>query len=122
MKALNAERASANRPPLKARDKLNRTASRIAREYAAADTLELKERSEDMLTILKRLGYRFSKVAESAASGQPGVPEVLKTWMDSPPHREHVLGDFTEVGVGYAQSPSGKPSLAASFLARPLRN
>ncbi len=116
--ALNKERSSADLRPLVAHAKLTAAATRIAGVFAGVDSLEKKEPGQDLVTILRRLGYRYRKVAESAASGQPGVPEVVKTWMDKPNLREHVLGDFTEVGVGYANSRTGKPYWCL-ILARP---
>jgi uncharacterized protein YkwD len=35
--------------------------------------------------------------------------------MDSPPHRENILGDFTEIGVAKAVGEDGKPYWAAEF-------
>ena len=44
----------------------------------------------------------------------------MKTWMESPNHKSHILGDFTEVGVGYAATRSGQPYWCI-VLARPAR-
>lgn len=116
--ALNKERAAAGLRALVVRPKLAEAATRIVKEYSDADTLKLKERKTELVAILERLGYPYRRVAESAASGQPGVPEVVKTWMGSPDLREQILGDFTEIGVGYANSRTGKPYWGL-VLARP---
>jgi uncharacterized protein YkwD len=116
---LNKARSDANLPALKSRPKLTAAAAKLAKEYASGDTLDLKERSQDLIGLLKKSGYRYQKLAESTASGQPGAREVAGTLMDSPTHKEHILGDFTEIGVGYAVSESGKPYWCM-VLARPL--
>jgi uncharacterized protein YkwD len=121
VKALNKERAAADGlAPLKANEMLTTAAMKVARQFAAADSFDLKGKGEDVFKILERLGYRFRKIAETAASGYSDVPDVVKCWIDAPENRRFVLGDFSEVGVGYAVSASGKPYWLL-ILARPLK-
>ncbi len=118
-KAINKARFDAGLPALKLNDKLSQGATEIASRFAEADSLDPKDPGDNLVTILKRLGYRFQKLAESAASGQPAAADVLRTWMDSKAHRQHVLDNFTEIGVGYSSSKSLKPYWCL-VLARPL--
>jgi uncharacterized protein YkwD len=41
------------------------------------------------------------------SSGQETVAEVMRTWMESPPHRENILADFTEMGGAVTQGKNG---------------
>lgn len=118
VKALDSERASADLPRLKVSEKLNGAAFRIAKGYADSNSLDPRKRGEDLVSLLERLDYKYSKLAESAASGQPNVEDVIKTWMASHSHREQILSDFTEIGAGYALSRSGPPYWFV-ILARP---
>jgi len=44
--------------------------------------------------------YRFFAVGENLAAGQQTPAEVMKKWMESPPHRELILGpNWKELGV-----------------------
>jgi len=48
---------------------------------------------------VKRRGYRYQEVGENIADGQTSVESVMRSWMNSPPHRKNILGDFTEMGA-----------------------
>ena len=39
-----------------------------------------------------------SALLEMARDGK-SVAEVMKGWMNSPPHKKNILGDFTQIGV-----------------------
>ncbi len=121
VKAINKERVSAKLPALTSRAKLQTAAMQLAHQFAEADSFDLKGKGDDLVTIINRLKYRYRRLAESAASGQPDVSEVVKTWTESPAHKDYLLGDFREVGIGYATSASGKPYWTL-VLAKPLKN
>lgn len=55
-------------------------------------------------------------VGECVAEGYPDVPAVVAGWMNSPPHREIVLGDFTACGAGVAYGRDGTAFWCADFL------
>ena len=96
---------------MKANAKLITAASQVAKRVRRRRFVRPQGRKgDDVLKILERLGYRFRKFAETAASGQSDVPDVVKSWMDAPENRKFVLGDFTEAGVGYAVSPRASPT------------
>jgi len=44
------------------------------------------------------VGYDYERAGENLARGFDSSAGVVTAWMDSPTHRENVLGDFTEVG------------------------
>jgi len=46
------------------------------------------------------------------------VSESVSGWMESPPHRKNILGDFKETGIGIAYSKEGKCYLTQLFAKR----
>jgi uncharacterized protein YkwD len=122
VEALNKERKAAGKKPLKAVDVLNRVAADQAKALARGDSLEGGQgQGRDVLAEVRESGYRYRKLAEVSASGQPEPSDVVSSLMMSDEHKENLLGDFTDVGVGYATSPKGTPFWCL-ILARPLRN
>jgi len=56
---------------------------------------------------VERAGYKWNAVAENVAYGYGDEEECMKEWMNSPGHRENILGpDYTHFGsaVGYSGS------------------
>lgn len=50
-------------------------------------------------------GYRWSRVAENVAQGQPSPEQVVSSWMNSPEHRQNLLNpEYQHLGVGYANA------------------
>ncbi len=58
---------------------------------------------------LDDLRYDFHKCGENIGwSDGASLSEIMKGWMDSKAHREHILSpDFTEIGVGIARGDKG---------------
>ncbi len=55
---------------------------------------------------MNRAGYLARHSAENLAAGQPSPEDVVRAWMESPPHRSNILDcRFRETGVGFASSP-----------------
>ena len=44
-------------------------------------------------------GYSFSRAGEIIACGQTGAEAAVAAWMSDAPHRDIVLGPYTEVGI-----------------------
>jgi uncharacterized protein YkwD len=106
----NAERKKLNKPPLRTNTTLAAAAQRHARTMAEADKFVAKD--DDGLTPFERVSrsdYRFSRLAEATASGQPSVEVAVQTWLDDRSNRESILGDFRDIGVGYAVTRKGRP-------------
>ncbi|GEA82040.1 CAP domain-containing protein [Cellulomonas uda] len=55
-------------------------------------------------------------VGENLALGYPTARATVDGWLDSPGHRANLLGDFTSIGVGCADTDRG-PLCAQVFLA-----
>ncbi|KAI9292430.1 hypothetical protein K502DRAFT_284071, partial [Neoconidiobolus thromboides FSU 785] len=45
-------------------------------------------------------GYAFTGAAENVAVGQKSVKAVMKSWEDSPGHRNNILGNYECFGYG----------------------
>ena len=107
--AHNAEREKEGRAPLKFSEKLTQAAAAHARDMALQQKLD--HTGSDKSTSaerIKRTGYAYIVVGENIANGQQTVAEVMAVWMNSPGHRENILGDFTEMGAHCAADVEGE--------------
>ena len=114
--AHNKERAERKLPPLIAEPRLTAAAKAHAADMAAHK--KLTHDGSDNSTLVdrvKREGYTYLKVGENVAEGQETVASVMESWMNSPHHRENILGDFTEVGVAIARADDGTPYWCVDF-------
>jgi uncharacterized protein YkwD len=105
VEAHNRERAKEKLPPLRA----NPLLAAAARDHAhdMAEHKKLRHEGSDgsgPAQRVKRHGYRYQEVGENVADGQTTVEEAMRSWMNSPPHRKNILGDFTEIGAAVAQA------------------
>lgn len=66
-------------------------------------------------------GYRFRGVAENIAAGQESINEVMDDWMKSMGHRKNILGNYVDIGIGIAESSSGRIYWCVVF-GRPLQS
>ncbi len=116
VEAHNRERAAAHLPPLTANPKLTAAAEVQARDMAEHNkmTHEGSDGSSPSQRIEKQ-GYHFKSSGENVAEGAKDVEEVMRVWMNSPPHKANILGDFTEMGGARASSEDGKPYWCVAF-------
>ncbi len=120
IEAHNQERAREKLPPLRFAPLLEVAALAHARDMAGRDVMS--HEGSDGSTASQRIvrsGYRFQAAGENVAQGYRDVPAVMRGWMDSPPHKKNVLGDFTEIGVARVEGKDGKPYWSAEF-AKPM--
>ncbi|MEO6807796.1 MAG: CAP domain-containing protein [Isosphaeraceae bacterium] len=106
--AHNRERAKADLPPLKANAMLKTAAKGHAKDMAEHETMT--HEGSDKSTPDERVAradYHYQRVGENVAAGQRTVEEVMDSWMNSPPHKKNILGDFAEVGVARAADDDG---------------
>jgi uncharacterized protein YkwD len=114
--AINEARHTEKKKALKPNDALQRVAQKHAREIAAAD--ELRQESDDGAGPAKQVqgaGYRFRKLAQELFSGEFDSKVIVETWLKEDIHRGNVLGDFNDIGVGYAATPKGTPYWCVIF-------
>jgi uncharacterized protein YkwD len=106
--AHNRERQKDGRGPLVLSDKLSAAAAVHAKDMAAHRKLDhTGSDSSTAADRIKRQGYVYIDIGENIADGQESVAEVMNTWMTSPPHRENVLGNFTEMGTARVEGERG---------------
>jgi uncharacterized protein YkwD len=108
LREMNRVRAEHGLPALRADARLMLAAQRHAEDMAAGNRLDhrgsdgsgLRERAQ-------RAGYAFSRISENLAAGQASAGAVVRTWLDSPPHRRNLLDpDLRHAGAGYVFRPA----------------
>ncbi|WP_191908668.1 CAP domain-containing protein [Rhodococcus erythropolis] len=50
-------------------------------------------------TFIEKAGYRYTTAGENLAKSYPDDSSLVAAWMNSPSHRENVLGDFQDQGI-----------------------
>lgn len=109
----NAERARFGLAALSLDASLSEAAQLHALEMAELGYLAHESPRAETRTLalrLNRTGAVVQAAGENLAllSGQPDVAAAaVAGWMDSPAHRQNLLGDFSHVGFGAATSPAG---------------
>ena len=107
--AHNKLRAEEKLPPLRLNDKLNQAATAHALDMAEQKRMTHEgSDSSDPKTRIKRAGYVYQEMGENVAAGQEAVAEVMRIWIESPPHRENIVGPFTEMGAGVRRGEDGQ--------------
>ncbi len=69
-------------------------------------------------TRVNKAGYVWMGVGENIAAGQPTPADVVRAWMKSPGHKENILGNYKNVGFGFARDAQGRVWWCVDF-ARP---
>jgi len=59
---------------------------------------------------------RLEASAENVAYGQESAAEVVRTWINSAPHRKNLLGNYTKIGIGVAQNKEGQYYFTQIFI------
>ena len=116
VEAHNKERAKENLPPLKLEAKLSEAALVHAKDMAEHEVMS--HDGSDGSTPKQRVvnaGYHFLASGENVARGYDNVSGVMQGWMDSPPHRKNILGDYSEIGLARVDGKDGKPYWCAEF-------
>jgi uncharacterized protein YkwD len=120
--AMNAVRARHGLSRLRPSDALTKAATRHAKSmgrngYASHD-LYTPSREDDWTPITTWLrwywpgpGYTSWTMGENIAWGAPDLTkrQAMRFWMNSPPHRSNILGNFNRVGIAAVQveDPTG---------------
>jgi uncharacterized protein YkwD len=124
VEAINRARAEAKPKltPMTADEALATVARRHARDMATRDTIGKAD--SDGLTPLERVQKQdlaYLALGECDAVGQTTPGEVVETWMESPPHKSSLLGNFGRIGVGCAVAKNGTPYWTVIF-GRPIED
>lgn len=107
--ATNAERKTANLPPLTADKKLMEAARGHAANMAKQDKLDHTLDDQGADERVKAAGYAYSRLGENIAWNQPTPKDAVAGWMESKGHKENLLNDqFTQIGVAVAKNDKGE--------------
>lgn len=120
----NQERASDQLSSLTTNNQLTEAAKQVAQDMAAKGYFA--HESPDGKTPwywLKKAGYAYQYAGQNLAVNFDDSSQLLAAWMDSPEHKENILGaNYTEIGVGMATGTyKGKEAVfVVQFFAAPL--
>ena len=114
LKIHNQERLQRGLRPFSWNDKLARAAQGHA-DWMAAHRRITHANNGSFTDRLRAEGYRIAGAGENIAAGQHTPAEAVNAWMNSPGHRQNVLGDFADAGFGAAQDSSGRGYWCADF-------
>jgi uncharacterized protein YkwD len=116
LEAHNRIRADAKLGPLRANSQLTEAARDHARDMAEHHNVshEGSDGSDEAKRVKKR-GYRYQLIGENIAGGQPTVEVVMQSWLNSPPHKENILANFTDFGAAVVPDGSGRKYWCAAF-------
>ena len=106
----NEEREKRNKPKLRLRGALNRSAVKYAKVMNANNHFDHVGPAPGFSTFDQRINDEcsgcFTTMAENIALGQRNEVEVTRAWMKSPGHRRNILNrNFRFIGFGRAGNP-----------------
>jgi uncharacterized protein YkwD len=114
--AHNRERKKEKHDALALSPELCEAATIQAKDMAAHHKLDHTGSDDSTVSDrVKRVGYVYVRVGENIAFGQNGVEEVTATWLDSPPHHENMMADFTEMGAARVDDDETVPYWCVVF-------
>lgn len=103
----NIQRHDNKERALTLNDKLARAAQAKAEDMAQRDYWShTTPDGKQPWSFVRQSGYQYYRVGENLAYGFSNSREAIIAWMNSPEHRENVLGDYQDVGFGIASAPS----------------
>lgn len=101
---VNKERAKEGLAALKLDTSLCRVA-KLRAEEITENFDHTRPDGSSCFTILKENNLSYRAAGENIAAGQPTPAQVVKSWMDSPGHRENIMSkEFHKLGVGYVKA------------------
>jgi uncharacterized protein YkwD len=104
VKLVNAERMKEGLKPVTLNAELTAAAQGHAENMAKQKKMEHVLDGKTPQDRIKAAGYKGKRGTENVAFGQQDPEEVMKLWMNSPPHRRNILnGALQEIGVGIGQ-------------------
>ena len=97
----NIERQKANLPPLCGND-VSSSLAAFKRASESSQVFEHQRPNGDSWdTIINEIGISdYIGVGENLARMYDTPSEVVTAWMDSPDHKENIMGNYTHMGVG----------------------
>ncbi len=104
--ATNVARAKEKLPPLKVNPILTKNARDHSANMGKHKQMVHKLDGKDPADRADESGYDYLKCNENIGWWPDmQVAPLMKAWMESKFHRDNILGDYEEIGVGYAVGP-----------------
>lgn len=102
---INADRARAGVPPLRASEALTRAAQQHADEISRRGTLNESGGEDEMKERLDQAGYAFHEWTENVSASTGGLDDVLRYWRTESPHtwRSLMDEDYRDLGIGLSR-------------------
>lgn len=123
LKDTNDYRGRSNLPTLKLNDALSRAAQAKADQMIAQNYWS--HEAPDGTTpwsFFHKVGYDYSMAGENLAYGFATSDQVITAWMNSAEHRENILGNYQDVGFGFANGQNyqhGKNTVVVAMYGLP---
>ena len=110
LRLTNIERQKAGLPALKLSPKLSKAAQSHAVDMAKNNYFNhTGKNGSSMASRVSLTAYPYSFLGENIAAGLATADGTIRQWMNSSGHRKNILNrNFTEIGFGYANSPSSE--------------
>lgn len=124
LNATNSQRASYGQGNLALNSALNQAAQSkandmAARDYWSHDTPE----GNPPWVFIDASGYVYQKAGENLAYGYATSEDAVIGWMNSPSHKDNVLGDYIDVGFGFANNSNyqgtGPETIVVAMYGKP---
>jgi uncharacterized protein YkwD len=115
VRLLNQQRSAASLPPLQVASTLAEAAQAQAQAIAKRTAVQHQQSTEHLQQQLQQAGYAYRKISQGTVSGAPTPQAVVQAFMTHSTYKNQVLGDFTQVGVGYATAADGMPCWSILF-------
>ncbi|CAN7245549.1 CAP domain-containing protein [Peribacillus frigoritolerans] len=100
---VNEERAKSGLPSLKMDTAISKVA--ILKSEDMRDSNYFNHTSPSYgspFEMMKSFGISYRYAGENIAAGQPSADAVMKSWMNSPGHKENILNkNYTHIGIGH---------------------
>lgn len=108
LKLVNQERQKNGLDPLELNAPVTNVANVKAKDMAVNNYFSHNSATYGTpFQMLKSFGIHYMSAGENIAAGQRTPEEVMKSWLNSPGHRENILrSSFTHIGIGYYKGGS----------------
>ena len=98
---INQERADRGLDELRLNDKLNTSAQLKANDMKEFDYwAHINPNGTEPWHFFELAGYEYEKAGENLSRCFDTPEQTVKSWMNSPTHKENILGDYSETGLG----------------------
>jgi uncharacterized protein YkwD len=112
----NEFRQSKGKSALIMEDVINEQAKKHAMNMAKGKTPFGHQGFQDRVKAVKAETGFLSAAAENVAYGNMTAKEVVQGWIKSPTHRKNLLGNYTHIGIGVAESKNGRLYFTQLFI------